>query len=425
VTLRTLALVAFALGALVLACQVVAGIERVEKVDPPPVEAGPDTTPPPIPPDPCEHVVLPQEPAMDDPGEDLPDFFLALRTLDLLPEGGAPLPGFDLDGVCTCDTREGALKEGGSSCTLPGKACDLDGGVDNVAAQLIKSLAFTNDVNEAANITPRIQEGRQTILAVISKWNGKANDKEVQFGLVPSDGIRETDPIKRCPGSDETPGGGHYLAKWCGDDPWSIVEGTAIPAGTPLGFAPSVTGNGFVRDYKLVVRLQTGTFRLPFGQASLEIGSPQAIMDLVPLDENMQERDPSVPPTNAQKRFWRIKNGVIAGRLPARDLLAGAGTIPLGDSGSTQHLCKLDFVFNEVKKTVCTSLDIARTAQFDFDPGRQCDALSIAVGFTADPARWSGTFYREPETGNECNPGPDDRPVDAGNDVLYRCDPTP
>lgn len=420
---RHAAALAFVLGGGLLACQIIAGIDEVEKV-PRPVDAGEDAdTGAPFVPDPCDHVRPPRDPANEDPGDELPDFVLALRTLSLVPSGDAGLPGFDLDGVCTCDERPGSIEAGASSCVRPGKACDADGGLDNNGARLIEQLAFVPDVNESINITSRINAGRQTLLVVISKYNGKANDKEVKLGLVPSDGIRQSDPSLRCKGSVKDPIGDHYSSAWCGQDPWSIVPGTVVPAnGTPLGFTPTAVGTGYVADYKLVVRLETGTTGLPFGPSRLELGSPETVMALVPLDENLQPRDKSRAPTIAEKRLWRIESGVLAGRLPARDLLAAAGTIPTPGSGGSEHLCRSG-LFTELKEIVCEDLDIARTRSFDFVANRACDALSMAVSFTADPAVWiPGDYYQEPAAPNECAPGPEDRPVDAGVDVVYRCD---
>jgi hypothetical protein len=219
----------------------------------------------------------------------------------------------------------------------------------------------------------------------------------------------------------EDPQFGHFFPTWCGRDPWSIVPGSVvIAAGAPLGFTPTATGTGYVADYKLVVRLETGTTSIPFGGAALAMGSPEGVMTLVPLGEDLQPRDPARPPTDAEKRLWRIKEGTLTGRLPARDLLAAAGSIPT--PGMTEeHLCTSP-IFTVLKSTVCDGRDIAKARNFDFVPNRACDALSMAVGFTADPAIWSQQLYREDEPGNECTAGNDDRPVDAGVDVIYQCD---
>jgi hypothetical protein len=86
---RTAAL-SIALGGLaVVACQVVAGIEHVDKqqrgvaLDASDTETGPtvaDAS------DPCAHVRPPPPPANDDaPAEEIPPFYLALKTIKLIP----------------------------------------------------------------------------------------------------------------------------------------------------------------------------------------------------------------------------------------------------------------------------------------------------------------------------------------------------
>ena len=64
---RRLGALAVALGGTVLACQIVAGIERVDKADPPPAEAGPDVfVPDAAIADPCSHVRPPSRTGKDD-----------------------------------------------------------------------------------------------------------------------------------------------------------------------------------------------------------------------------------------------------------------------------------------------------------------------------------------------------------------------
>lgn len=106
-------LVSLGVVASVVACQFVSGIERVDKVDPVVEAQVPEAAPPP---DPCAHLVPPPPPDVDDaPNEDIGAFYLGLRTISLTSEGGA-LTGFDLDRVCSCDTRPGAAFLGGGSC---------------------------------------------------------------------------------------------------------------------------------------------------------------------------------------------------------------------------------------------------------------------------------------------------------------------
>src|SRR3954470_21935545 len=181
--------VAAVLGIAGVACQVVAGISRVEQTDPPPdsaPEAAPEAGPPP---DPCAHVLPPAMPETDDdPNTSIDEFYLALRSVTLVAPVGQTI-GFDLDGVCSCDDRAQAARDGGQSCQTPKKFCDADGGVDNQMATFASDFGPLIDIDKAANVNARIQRGQQTSLIVISKYNGRANDREVAFGLFTSDGI--------------------------------------------------------------------------------------------------------------------------------------------------------------------------------------------------------------------------------------------
>ena len=124
-------------AAVVAACQVIAGIERVGKV----VEGADGSTSSsssssggPNPNDPCKHVLAPVKPAQNDPGGD-PDNqrFLAVKMLTLTDPTENGIGGLDLDGTCTCDTQKGTAHDGGAPCTPRRNSvtCDLDGGVDN------------------------------------------------------------------------------------------------------------------------------------------------------------------------------------------------------------------------------------------------------------------------------------------------------
>src|SRR5262245_42716474 len=71
-------------------------------------------------PDPCLHVFTPDPPKTEDDAgpnsTDLPPFWMAVRTssMGVDPDGG--VPGFDLDGVCTCDGDPGSAFDAGPSC---------------------------------------------------------------------------------------------------------------------------------------------------------------------------------------------------------------------------------------------------------------------------------------------------------------------
>src|SRR5262249_2907511 len=69
-------------------------------------------------PDPCARAVPPPRPDAGDSDSKFGPLVFALREIELSTEGEAE-PGFDLDGVCTCDGRKGTAHDGASSCTPP------------------------------------------------------------------------------------------------------------------------------------------------------------------------------------------------------------------------------------------------------------------------------------------------------------------
>jgi len=414
---RRLAVLAFSLGTTALACQLVAGIERVDKLDPPPPEAGPDLYVPPVV-DPCNHVRPPARPTSDDaPGESLSPIYLALREVTLSPTTDAGAIGFDLDNSCTCDTRPGTSFDGGESCVSSRAAqCDSDGGIDNQAGLAIASYATFIDIDKAATVNTRIAEGRQTSIVVLTRYNGRANDSEVGFGLFTSEGMREG---INCPGST-TDVNGFTTPGWCGEDKWTASESTVT--GKDGNFVPRSAGTGYVTNYQFVVELNSPG-SLPFGAYHLTLGSPVSSGRLVPLDANLKPVDTSKGPGLELIKHWRIEDAVIGGRIPASELLAAAGTLfTPGDSGAGPKppLCASP-LFDVLKTQICDQIDISASKAFDFIPNAKCDSLSMAIGLTAGSVR-VGKVVPPEVTTNVCYPSADGGgPVAGPAGVDYQC----
>jgi hypothetical protein len=128
------------------------------------------------------------------------------------------------------------------------------------------------------------------------------------------------------------------------------------------------------------------------------------------------------PPPKEKIAFWRLDDGVLAGRIPTSDLLAAIGTVnaPGGDGGpNNPHLCATNN-FNLVKSEICGRQDINRTLNLDFAAGAGCDALSTAVGVTAGPAQ-VGAFVTAPIDQNDCYPTEDGGGPIGFPDVTYHC----
>lgn len=428
--MRRVAVLAFGLATALLACQIVAGIERVEKVPPPVADVVAPDAEPDAPVDPCEHKSPPSRPAKSaTPGEDdeLPPFLLAFRTLSVVPPKGAPAPGYDQDGVCTCETRSPTAFDGGPSCVVgpKTKACDEDGGVDNQIARLLDDYRDLIQLDEAVNVNDEIGQGARTLLFQISKYNGLPNDPSITVGIFGSEGmLQQSPPHAGCDASIMTPFGDRpdgsvWTPTWCGDDTWSIVKETALGENRPP--LPVRTGSGWVKDGVLVVEV-SDSVQVPFLTTVITLATARVVAKLTPLGEDLKPRDPNTPPrTEKEKRLFSMDDGVFAGRISARDLLAVAGTFddPL-DKQSGKHMCTNTVFFGQIKDRFCEYLDIASSTQRDQNLAYACDAISGGFGFTAFPAL-DGTYEPRLPNDNECTAGPDDRPVDAGVDVIYAC----
>ncbi len=417
--MRRVGVAGVALGLFVAACQIVAGIERVDKVGTGPGAADADGAVDPNKdsgvPDPCAHRAPPGPPDIDDdPTGDVGSFYLAIRefNLDVASAGDAGPPGYDLDGVCTCERKAGTAFDGKSSCNPRAGAapvCDDPGGVDNASAKLLAPFGSVVPIDDAADVNKSISEGRRGILLQVNNYNGRANDKEITVGIILSAGIHDASGCGNG-GVPQAP----FPPGWCGRDKWTVDPTSVI--GTAPNYVATRLATGYVRDYNLVVETRAAAL-LYFGSTTLEMGSPLATGRLVPLDVNLKPRDPSVPPTPAEKGLYRLDDGIFSGRIGARDLLAAVGTAKV--PRSTGRLCNSP-LFGTFKQGICEALDISKTKSFDFDPGSTCDAISTAALFRAELAS-VGDKRLEPESPNECSPGPDG-PLDAGpGGVTYIC----
>jgi hypothetical protein len=394
VTKRGAAVSLFVFGTLALACQILAGIDRVDKEKAPGTatdgsSSGDVVTTP----DPCEHVVPPPVPSQDDDRNSVPGFYLALRSASLVQANGTAA-GFDLDGVCTCDKRPNTAFDGGPSCTPRfEKGCDEDGGIDNKGTTLFSRIAGgAVDINQASDIQQSIDDGKGGLLIYIEEYNGKANDREVYASAMRSYGIVNGSGC----GTSEGGSPNKYKPGWCGHDKWSYSQELVAPRSNPI--VPLGRTKGWVNNGTLVFQNDVSV-TLFFGKSTLSFGSPVTAGKLF---------------KNADGN-WRFE-AIMSGRVPVFELLRAAGTLndPLGSQfpdGGRKPLC-LSQLYPSVKKTLCDAVDIAKTNAFDFVPETACDAISSAVSFVAEQAEL-GDEHTEPATDRSCGP--------TTNNPLFDC----
>ncbi|AKV03247.1 hypothetical protein AKJ09_09910 [Labilithrix luteola] len=342
----------------------------------------------------------------DDPLTELPAFVLAIDNVKLASDTDSF--GYDIDNVCTCDTRDRGPHDAGSSC-VPKKAvhCDGDGGVDNSFNAFLQTFPTDYSLDESVGLQKSITTGAQSFLLHFHRYNGLANDRDVEVGFLPSNGVRTAG----CPGSvaDDD---GNYPPQWCGDDVWTTLPDATFRDGMPVAFA-----NGYVRNYQFVVTLPA-TVRIPFGPTPLEFGTPIVTGKLVPLAEDMTPRPADqAPKTDREKRYFKVEGGVLTGRMNVEALLGALGAASMGDG---TRLCQSP-LYRDVRKRVCDAVDVARTPALDFQADQPCDSMSAAVGFTAKPAI-QGPSYRDPGKNNDCLPVDGKPKVPTKYAQTYSCD---
>jgi hypothetical protein len=321
----------------------------------------------------------------DDPTTELPPFTVAIDDVSLDPETA---PGYDLDGLCTCDDRPGAKADGGPSCSSDAApTCDLGGGADNTLAVVGKN----NLPGEAIDKLPNrlIDQGQRSILFKLTNYNGLANDQDVSVGALVAEGI----DAQGCPTSVQDSATLKWSPGRCGNDTWTVSQASVVPPLRAL-----VSGRGYVRDFELVARFDKPVV-LPFTpSAAIELHEGLLHATIVPLDESLAPRDKTKPPTEAQQRLYRLENGVLAGRAPRESILTAVGSY---GPGGGPILCTTPAVFDSIRDTICTSADLAATSNEPLTS--PCTMLSGTVGFVAIPAL-AGAIVPSPSPPPECTP---------------------
>jgi len=309
-------------------------------------------------PDPCEHVAPPPRPEAGATGANERLVF-ALSHLALVA-GNADRIGFDLDGVCTCETRPGTARNGASSC-VPRRPeqvpCDGPGGRDNGAAALFARLVPDRaEAGVDVGFDLSVSEGVETLLVELDEYEGGQDDPSVLVAVYDSPGL---DPPAPCDGGTVGDGGVNGSGKpkpgWGGCDAWRVSE-TSLLGGRPRTF----TRNAWVRGGELVAKLDVVAIRL--GRSEL------LLYDAV-LSARM-ERGPGLP---------RLVQGAIAGRALAPDLLRTFGEQEIGG----KPLCNDVLTYGAFRAAACNSLDLGS----DRDASASCDSISFSVEIEAKLAQ--------------------------------------
>ena len=326
----------------------------------------------------CPEVFPPAKPAADDPS-DAGDqtVTLALHTIDLGfgDEGGAPPTyGYDLDHVYT--DCEGGVESCGAAvagATHP----DQVGGRDNSGGQLLYKLAsFDPGLFNSSTISERLQNGTYSLLVQLLHYNGTADDTQVTAALYTSDGIQ--------PDVD----GAAPPAKWDGTDVWTIDSASVLFADASPVVGNFSDGAAYVADGIFVMHvnfpISLGTSAT--GGITVNLTGGVITGQLVPDGGGT----------------YKLADGLIVGRWNVTGMLTAMQALSIAGT----PLCQGTALYTNVKEQICQYADIMTSSTDDL-MGKTCDALSLAFGFTADPANM-GNVITTPAKMTSCEAGTPD-----------------
>ena len=221
-----------------------------------------------------------------------------------------------------------------------------------------------------------MQAGTYSVVLQIGDYNGTANDTQVTATIFTSDGIQAV--------GDAAP----PAAKWDGTDVWTLDVGSflAADASPPVGaFSDSAA---YVANGTLVAHLN---FPISLGTST----TSGLFVDLT----GGVVTGTVVPVGNGT---YRLTGGLIAGRWNVTEMLSTFQGLTIAGA----YLCQGSALYSNIKSQVCQYADIMTNPTDDLT-GKTCDALSLALAFTADPANM-GAVVSRPPTESPCEAGAPD-----------------
>lgn len=287
----------------------------------------------------------PDPPGGMDDGNSIGTLVFALHSIDLGDTGTTP--GYDLDHAYTCFHDAGPTCVGKS--TQSSTYCDGMDGIDNQAAKLFQLIEVPagSAVFGSGVFSTQADMGKWSLLIRVDGYNGMPDDPDVKVAVYPSPG-----PV--------------MPPKWMGADSWRVTAGSVLDGGVDT---PRFTSNGaYVAQGTLVATLPTSEIAIAGGgQDTITVRFSAAVLTgkLVSL--------------GAQ---WHIQSGVIAGRWALTDVFKAVSSYR--DNMGKPLCTDQGLTYTLAKNAICDDADIL--VDGTQPKSAPCDALSIAVGFTADAA---------------------------------------
>jgi hypothetical protein len=325
------------------AADVIATDSRADAHDSGAIDTGPGV---------CAEATPPDPPTQDDPsdaGEQT--FVVALHTIDVgLSDAGTIGLGYDLDKVYTHTAAPACGPESCKAAVVGSTHPDTPGGRDDSAGELIGTLAgFDPTQFNTTTVSQRLQNGTYSVLLQILHYNGTPNDTQVSVGLYASTGIE-----------------GDAGAAWNGNDSWTIDQGFVVNGDASPILPNHLDGAAYVTNGTLVMHVNFPISLGSFSSGTFSIALTAGLITgkIVPAGSG-----------------YALAGGQITGRWRISDLLQAVQAVTVG--GNT--LCPGSTYYSLLKTEACQYADIMTDPMQD-NTMATCDALSLGIGFSADPA---------------------------------------
>jgi hypothetical protein len=295
----------------------------------------------------CTHTSPPSPPTGTIKPGDV-TFVVALHSIFMAEQAGSTPVGLDLDKTCTCEGE-------GPSCTAPKgtkPACDSPGGVDAAAQKLFQLIALPlgTDAFGSQFFSNGADKGLWSLLVRVTGYNGEADDDHVSVALFP------------VASSVEVPATG--IPAWDGKDQWPIST-TSLADGKSVSKPLYVDDNAYVSGGVLVAGIAHSEIRFAgsIESITMRLTGGQIVATLT--------KGPN---------GYALKDGILAARWALPDVFFAISSFR-DNNGKAICTNGVDYAF--AKQSFCNAADILSTIGTITTP---CDALSLGLGFTADPA---------------------------------------
>ena len=315
----------------------------------------------------CESADYPAPPNASDGGLDdagTPEIVAAIRKVLLVEQADGGALGVDLDSRCSCQGEE-------ATCVVPpnGAECDLAGGRDNALSKLFTTLQVILQQGDISDFySAQAESGKWSLLLRIRGYDGELDDSQVEVAWYVAVGSVAATPL------------------WDGTDGWRISSDsvTALDLEQPL----YVDTHAYVTNGLVVASLPSTAFTLAgsVSRITFRLTAGGLIGRLV-----------------HDGQAWGLRDGILAGRVSESDLFYAVSSYR-DDNGAP--LCTDSPLYGVARDIVCNGRDILSGLG---GPSTPCDAVSMAIGFEADPALLGPVEVPIPPT-TSCAAGTD--PID-------------